>query len=638
MMGIFEDTSIAARQAPFPVLPEAVREARVLVIDDNPANVLLLQRLLRAAGLVNVDGYTDPRAALARCVDSVPDLLLLDLHMPPPDGFEVMEALNSRLPPDVFLPVLVLTADAGDEIKRQALAAGAKDFLTKPLDNVEVVLRVRNLLETQQLVRHRGDAAARERALRQAAVAVGAAGADRAAIEVAAEDAARALIGPLDGMKVAFTAGIVPAPGDAVLTIPVATRGSTYGTLAVAGPGPPPPEVVDALRTLAAQVALALESAALTEDLRRREREEAAGVLVQQSSDVITVVDSDLLIRFQTPSAGPVLGYGPDALIGTSLLDLVTPDQHASAQEHYRRVALTPGAGPAVEWELRRADGSCIPVEAVSNNLLDDPRVDGIVVTLRDITDHKAFEEGLKRQVEELRELDRMQHELVSTVSHELRTPLTSILGHTEMLADGDAGPITPEQAHVVAVIDRNSHRLLALIEDLLTMGRVESRGLEPDLGTVDVAALADGLTEAILPTVAARDQTLAIDLDTELGHIVADGSMLERALLNLLSNAVKFTPERGTVTLSVRRNGSQMIFSVTDTGIGISAEDQKRLFTRFFRSAAATVNAIPGTGLGLSIVKQIVDAHRGAITLDSVPDKGTTVSFTIPTAGNDGS
>jgi PAS domain S-box-containing protein len=519
-MSISQETGVAERQAPFPLLPEAVRGSRVLVVDDNPANVLLLQRLLRAAGLANVDGYTDPRAALERCLESVPDLLLLDLHMPPPDGFQVMEALGSRLPPDVFLPVLVLTADAGGEIKRQALAAGAKDFLTKPLDNVEVVLRVRNLLETQQLMRH----------------------------------------------------------------------------------------------------------------LRRREREEAAAVLVQQSSDVITVVDSDLVIRFQTPSAESVLGYGPDALIGVTLTDLVTPTQRASAEEHYAQVANAPGAGPPVEWDLRRADGSCIPVHAVSNNLLDDPRVDGIVVTIRDISDQKAFEEGLKRQVEELRELDRMQHELVSTVSHELRTPLTCILGLTELLADGGVGPISAEQAHVVGVIDRNSHRLLALIEDLLTIGHVESRGLDLDLGPVDVAALVDELTESVLPTVTARSQTLTVDVDPQAGEIVADGSLLERALSNLLSNAVKFTPEGGTVTLSVKRTGAEMAFSVTDTGIGISRADQKRLFTRFFRSAVATVNAIPGTGLGLSIVKQIVDAHRGSITLTSVPDQGTTVVFTLPT------
>jgi PAS domain S-box-containing protein len=625
------EAGIDGRSAPFPTFPEAMRGSRVVVVDDNPANVLLLQRLLRAAGLVGVEGYTDARTALERCISSVPDLLLLDLHMPPPDGFAVMDALRDRIPPDVFLPVLVLTADAGGEIKRQALAAGAKDFLTKPLDNVEVVLRVRNLLETRQLVCHLGDAVARERALRRAAAAVAAAGEDCAAIEVAALEAAVALTAPLGDVEVALRLGAEPAAGGAAVTVPITSRGTIHGTIAVRGAGAVPPEVAAALKTLAAQVALALESAALTEDLRRREREEAAAVLVQQSSDVITVVDADLVIRFQTPSAGPVLGYGPDALIGTRLIDLITPAQLECAEAHYAKVASTPGAGPPIEWELHRADGACIPVEAVSNNLLDDPRVGGIVVTIRDITDHKSYEEGLKRQVEELRELDRMQHDLVCTVSHELRTPLTSILGHTEMLADGDAGAITAEQAHVVSVIDRNSHRLLALIEDLLTMGRVESRGLDLALGPVDVAAVVDALTESVMPMVKARKQTFTVDLAAGVGEIIADGSLLERALANLLANAVKFTPEGGTVTMSVTRTDGDTTFAVTDTGIGISREDQKRLFTRFFRSATATVNAIPGTGLGLSIVKQIVDAHRGSIALDSAVGRGTTVSFNIP-------
>ena len=622
------DADVDQRRAPFPTFPEAVQALRVVVVDDNPANVLLLQRLLRTAGLTGVEGFTDPSAALERCVESVPDLLLLDLHMPKPDGFEVMEALQARIPPDAFLPVLVLTADAGGEIKRQALAAGAKDFLTKPLDNIEVVLRVRNLLETQQLVRSLGNAAARERALRRAAVAVGAAGADRAAIEAATVKAARALAAPLGEAVVSFTSE--PIEG-ATVAVPVSSRGTTYGTIVITGPLATPPEVLEALKTLAAQVALALESAALTEDLRRREREEGAAVLVQQSSDVIMVVDADLVIRFHTPSAEPVLGYGAEALIGTRLPDLVTPERAAAAAEHYADAANSPGAGAPVEWELRRTDGSCITVEATSNNLLHDRRVEGIVVTLRDVTNRKAFEEGLRRQVKELQELDRMQHELVSTVSHELRTPLTSIIGHAEMLSDGGAGPITPEQAHVLAVIDRNSHRLLALIEDLLTMGRVESRGLELDVGPVDVAAVVDALTESVLPLTRARSQTFTVDVDPGVGTIVADGSMLERALANLLSNAMKFTPEGGSVKLSVTRRGSEATFAVSDTGMGISREDQKRLFTRFFRAAVATANAIPGTGLGLSIVKQIVDAHRGTISLDSAPGRGTTMSFTIP-------
>jgi EAL domain-containing protein (putative c-di-GMP-specific phosphodiesterase class I) len=125
--------------------------SRVMVVDDSSANVRLLQRLLRNAGVTAIDGYTDPVKALAACKEDLPDVLLLDLHMPDLDGFAVMEALRSMLPADAFLPVLVLTADDDAAVKQQALAAGAKDFLTKPFDAIEVVLRVRNLLETKDL-------------------------------------------------------------------------------------------------------------------------------------------------------------------------------------------------------------------------------------------------------------------------------------------------------------------------------------------------------------------------------------------------------------------------------------------------------------------------------------------------------
>jgi EAL domain-containing protein (putative c-di-GMP-specific phosphodiesterase class I) len=125
--------------------------SRVMVVDDSPANVRLLGRLLRGAGVNAVEGFTDPEPALRRCQQLLPDILLLDLHMPGLDGFGVMDALRSSLPADAFLPVLVLTADDDAAVKQRALAAGAKDFLTKPFDAIEVVLRVRNLLETKDL-------------------------------------------------------------------------------------------------------------------------------------------------------------------------------------------------------------------------------------------------------------------------------------------------------------------------------------------------------------------------------------------------------------------------------------------------------------------------------------------------------
>jgi EAL domain-containing protein (putative c-di-GMP-specific phosphodiesterase class I)/ActR/RegA family two-component response regulator len=131
----------------------AARNSTVVIVDDTPANVTVLERLLSKAGVARIQGFTDPRQALAHCTESLPDLVLLDLYMPDIDGFAFMEALERVVPDGGFLPVLVLTADVSTDIKQRALGAGAKDFLTKPFDRTEVLLRVANLLETRALYR-----------------------------------------------------------------------------------------------------------------------------------------------------------------------------------------------------------------------------------------------------------------------------------------------------------------------------------------------------------------------------------------------------------------------------------------------------------------------------------------------------
>jgi PAS domain S-box-containing protein len=475
----------------------------------------------------------------------------------------------------------------------------------------------------------------RETILRQAATALTAAP-DREHIRRATVDAAHDLAqGAVEvDIMVDISDGYLPtetvtvAPPDA-LVVSLSTQAAIYGRLIVTSAAPVPTDVTDGLRTLGAQVALALEGAALTDGLSRQRSEARVGALVQNSSDVIMVLDAGLVIRYVTPSVAHVLGHQPDDLVGTPLASLVELSEQAAMTRFYLANRLRESA--RAEWRMRRSDGNFTDVEAVSTDLLENPSVDGIIVTARDITERKALEVGLKRQVQELEELDRIRSEFVATVSHELRTPLTCIVGEVELLGDGDLGDLSDRQAHGVEVIGRNSHRLLVLIDDLLTLSRFDTSALhlfrEPTL----VSHLVGGVETRIAPAAAGKSVALVLSCDADTGTVFVDPEQFDRALLNLLTNAVKFTPEGGKVTLHARREGESVVFTVSDTGVGIPEDEQERLFTRFFRSSLATRMAVQGTGLGLVIVKRIVEEHGGTISMVSAPEMGTTVKVTIP-------
>lgn len=232
-----------------------------------------------------------------------------------------------------------------------------------------------------------------------------------------------------------------------------------------------------------------------------------------------------------------------------------------------------------------------------------------------------------------MRDLDQTKSDFVSSVSHELRTPLTSITGYLEMLVEGDAGPLTPDQLQLVEVVERNSHRLLALIEELLTLSRIESGTNRPGVDRVDLTAVIADVHRAVLPMLGERRLHFELDVPEDVGRVTGDAGQLEQVVFNLVTNAVKFTPDGGRVTVRAGIEAGRVRLAVTDTGIGIPADEQGHLFTRFFRSSTAREHAIQGTGLGLAIVKSIVESHGGSIGVESAPGEGTTVTVELPLA-----
>ncbi|MDQ1381599.1 MAG: hypothetical protein QOJ71_2318 [Actinomycetota bacterium] len=249
--------------------------------------------------------------------------------------------------------------------------------------------------------------------------------------------------------------------------------------------------------------------------------------------------------------------------------------------------------------------------------------------TLADVTS-VYLSDARKRY--ELQELGRAQADFVSRLSHELRSPLTSVLGYVELLSDGASGELNEEQGRVLGIVHRNSRRLLGMIEDLLTMSSVEAGTCELVMTDVDVGELVERVRDTMAPIVARSELELCVDLAR--GTVLnGDRDQLERALLNLVSNAVKFTMPGGHVEITTRSEGDDIALSVRDTGTGIPTEEQRHLFTRFFRTMRSKENQVPGTGLGLYIVDHIVGLHGGRMRVASSP-RGSTFTMVLPMRG----
>jgi signal transduction histidine kinase len=227
------------------------------------------------------------------------------------------------------------------------------------------------------------------------------------------------------------------------------------------------------------------------------------------------------------------------------------------------------------------------------------------------------------------REAEILKDQFFALVSHELRTPLTSIIGYLELVLE-DSEPLAPNQRRFLGVVDRNARRLLRLVGDLLFVAHVEAGRLALEMGEVDLRTLTTEAVEAARPRAEGKDLALEAVVDG-VPPMAGDRDRLAQVLDNLVSNAVKFTPERGSVTVRLTAQDSQALIEVEDSGVGIPAAEQERLFERFFRASTATERAIPGVGLGLTIAKAIVEAHGGELDFESVVGAGTTFRVRLP-------
>lgn len=218
------------------------------------------------------------------------------------------------------------------------------------------------------------------------------------------------------------------------------------------------------------------------------------------------------------------------------------------------------------------------------------------------------------RDVTREREVDRMKSEFVALVSHELRTPLTSIKGYVDLLLDGEVGPLEDEQLEFLHVVKNNADRLVSLINDLLDVSRIESGKIELRPEPLHLDRVVRSVVATLHPQMEAKQQQLSLGLPASLPRVLGEADRVTQVLMNLLSNAHKYTPKGGSITVTMRADGTMVHVDVRDTGIGLTTHEQQQLFTKFFRAKNRTTDEVGGTGLGLVITRSIVEMHGGTI------------------------
>jgi PAS domain S-box-containing protein len=354
----------------------------------------------------------------------------------------------------------------------------------------------------------------------------------------------------------------------------------------------------------------------------RRRAEEAlraseafARSVMDHMLEALVIVDDSSQIISVNRAAERIFGYRREEIVGHHLSALM-PEEVRGDADAFLRGARDKSLGRITEWKARRRSGETFAFELSLFTFQSGGRL---------------FYAGIIRDLSAREEVERLKKEFVATVSHELRTPLTSIRGALGLLAGGLVGPLAAEARESVQVAERNAVRLMALINDLLDLERIEYGRLEMHFDDTALGEALQRAVEATRPIAAAHEVTL--DVPATAVRAWADGDRLSQVLVNLLSNAIKFSPSGSVVTVVVREIPDWVEVRVVDRGRGIPAAYREVIFQRFRQVSASDSREKGGTGLGLAICKSIIEQHGGLIGVESEEGRGSEFWFLVPPA-----
>jgi PAS domain S-box-containing protein len=389
----------------------------------------------------------------------------------------------------------------------------------------------------------------------------------------------------------------------------------------------------------------------------RKQAEEKYSTIVEKNNDAIIIVQEGV-ITFVNSKMSEITGLSLQETLGKPVTAIFSTKYRSVVAEIYRKRIQGEPAPDKYEAEIISLIGEITPVEISAGLIQYDGRPASMAM-VRDIRERKEATDQLAKLNEELKSFNsqletkvqertkqleeavgvaeasnQAKSEFLASMSHELRTPLNAIIGFSEVLREKYFGELNEKQVeYIVDIVDSGKH-LLSLINDVLDLSKIEAGKMELDVSEVKISDLLQNSLVMIKEKALAHSISLDLQIADNINgtKIAADERRLKQVMFNLLSNSAKFTPDGGAITVEARKDKKELTISVSDTGIGMTPQEQKRLFEAFYQASGGIKGKTPGTGLGLAITKSIVEKHGGKIWMESEGlNKGSKFTFTLP-------
>ena len=609
---------LPASREPEPLLEPTEKQGHILLADDNADMRDYVARLLRAAGH-QVEVVSDGVQALAAVRERRPELVLTDVMMPELDGFGLLQQLRANELTRT-LPLIMLSARAGEESRMEGLEQGADDYLVKPFGARELLTRVRAHLELSRL---RADAE-NERFRSFVANVPGAVFASEPEVPWRFSFMSEPILALTGYPASEYLEGRCWAP-----LIHPEDLANVEARLARAVDRHTPYELeyrimhADGLPRWVSAIGRALydehgtawslegiffdiTSRKATEEALQQYERQVSRTIAENATSALYMTDGEGRCTFMNPAAERMTGHTFVDIRGQRLHELLHPT-HADSGPCALEVLLTGHAarGTGHEDVFVRVTGSTLPVAVSASPLLRAGQRVATVLEARDLTEQKRAEASLQ-------EASRRKDEFLAMLAHELRNPLAPVRSALKLLSSHIT--LDEKGQHALEVIERQTTNLARLVDDLLDVSRITRGRIELRKALVALPAVVDSALQSVQPLLDERRHEVSVTLPRKPLYTFGDAVRIEQIIVNLITNAAKYTDPDGTLRVSLERSGSEAEIRVKDSGIGISPEMLRRVFNLFEQAERGLDRSQGGLGIGLTVVKNLVELHGGTI------------------------